>query len=146
MGAFEILPTEGVGQVRFGQKPGEVQAIMSEPQVYENWMGGDLNDSLLYQGLILGFDRCDSRGPLRDSRFVEARMTARVGASLFGKQVVEWTRDELVALLRSRGHALSEVKNEVSVEAVGLSVSFDEAGRVDYIELWEPTLSQRSSV
>ena len=56
MSIFDIQPGLGVGPVRFGQTPAEVEAAMAEPQLYEEWMGGNHNDSLFYQGLILGFD------------------------------------------------------------------------------------------
>jgi len=36
-------------------RPNEIVSVFTEPQMYEEWMGGNLNDSLLFQGLILGF-------------------------------------------------------------------------------------------
>lgn len=63
---LDILPWTGLGPLRFGMKPNEVRRAFDEDQVYEDWMGGNLNDSLLYRGLILGFDKEDSRGPLKD--------------------------------------------------------------------------------
>ena len=67
MGGFEINPGVGVGPVTFGQSPSEVQAAMAEQQMYEDWMGGNLNDALLFRGLRLHFSKCDSRAPLADS-------------------------------------------------------------------------------
>jgi hypothetical protein len=145
MDDLDILPTRGVGRVLFGQTPAEVEAGMAEPQVYEDWMGGNLNDSLLYQGLILGFDRCNARGPLPNSRLVEARMTARPRATLFGKRVTDWTRADFAAFLHSRGDTTNDSIHDVSVGSLGLSVSFNDAGLIDFIELWEPT-SPRESV
>jgi len=103
MGGFEINPGVGVGPVTFGQSPSEVQAAMAEQQMYEDWMGGNLNDALLFQGLILGFDRCDARGPLPNSRLVEARLAGRPNTQIFSRPTADWTRDELLAFLVKQG-------------------------------------------
>ena len=44
--------------------PDEVVALMGEEQTYEDWMGGNLNDSLLYHHLIIGFDKYDGLSPV----------------------------------------------------------------------------------
>ncbi len=139
MGVFEIDPGRGVGPARFGQTPVQVEAVMAEPQMYEEWMGGNLNDSLLFQGLILGFDRCNTHGPLPDSRLVEARILARAGAYLFNRPAADWTRDELLAFLRSQGHDPDRKHpKDLNVDALGLSITFDDGGKLDYMELWDP--------
>jgi hypothetical protein len=56
MGHLELYPGEGIGLVRIGMSPAEVLAVLDEPQVYEKWMGGNLNDSLLFRGLLFHFD------------------------------------------------------------------------------------------
>ena len=53
---MEVIPNIGVGPVRFGMSPAEVLTAIPEGQKYEEWMGGNRNDSLLFHGLILGFD------------------------------------------------------------------------------------------
>jgi hypothetical protein len=139
MGKFEIYPGSGVGAVRFGQTPAEVEAAMAEPRKYEEWMGGNLNSSLVFQGLILGFDRCNAEGPLSSSRLVEAQLVARADASLFGRPVTAWTRDDLFTALCAQGQVPDcEHPKRLSVGALGLAVSFDEGDKLDHIELWEP--------
>ena len=138
MSDLEIIPTIGVGSARFGQPPSEVLAAMAEPQVYEDWMGGNLNDSLLFQGLILEFDRCDAYGPLPESRLVGARIRSRPGARLFAKMVAEWTREELRDHLRSLGHKSQEGDGDLLIPALGFAVSFDDGGGIEDIDLWEP--------
>ncbi len=64
---LDIHPGEGIGLVRFGMRPAEVLALFSEPQVYEDWMGGNLNDALLFHGLLLHFNECNRSGPLPSS-------------------------------------------------------------------------------
>ena len=55
-GRMEVIPNIGIGPVRFGMSPAEALAAIPEGQKYEEWMGGNRNDSLLFHGLILGFD------------------------------------------------------------------------------------------
>jgi hypothetical protein len=74
MDEFDLVPNERVGPAHFGLRPAQVTSVMGETELYEDWMGGNLNDSLLFRGLILGFDRCDANGPLPDGRLIEARV------------------------------------------------------------------------
>jgi len=50
---MEIIPDIGLGSMRFGMSPDEVVALMGEAQTYEDWMGGNLNDSLVYHHQLL---------------------------------------------------------------------------------------------
>jgi hypothetical protein len=45
-----IYPNQGIGPIKFGMSPEEVKALMGIEEVYEPWMGGNRNDSLLYPG------------------------------------------------------------------------------------------------
>ena len=45
---LDIHPGKGIGAVRHGMRPAEVLAVFDEPQVYEYWMGGNLNDARLF--------------------------------------------------------------------------------------------------
>jgi hypothetical protein len=92
---FELRPQEGIGDVYFGMTPSEVHQRISEPHVYEQWMGGNLNDSLLYHGMIFGFDRCDSRGPLPDARLVEVSINMRADVTFGHRPLFEWHREEV---------------------------------------------------
>ncbi len=68
---MKIFPGEGLGPIHFGLTPREVKAICGENQVYEEWMGGNLNSSLFYTGIIIYFDQCDSFGPLECSHVTD---------------------------------------------------------------------------
>ena len=96
MDYLEIKPLEGVGSVTFGMTPDEVISILGAEQVYEGWMGGNLNHALLYHGLILMFDCCNSHGPLKDAQLTDIDVHQREDAILFGKPVSEWTKQDLL--------------------------------------------------
>ena len=61
---LDVIPGQGIGPVRLGMRPAEVLAVFFEPQVYEDWMGGNLNDALRFHGLRFHFTDCDARAPL----------------------------------------------------------------------------------
>ena len=82
---MEIIPKVGLGPLRFGMAPDQVRALFSEQETYEDWMGGNLNDSILYRGLIIEFDLCDAWGPLAGSKFREVRLHRREDAILWGR-------------------------------------------------------------
>ena len=77
---------------------------MREPQQYEDWMGGNLNDALLFHGLIFTFDRCDSHGPLPHALLDRIDIHGREDADLFGQPLGTWTKDALVARLKNEGY------------------------------------------
>src|SRR5215467_5847811 len=96
---MDIIPNIGVGAVRFGMKPGEVIALFPEAQKYEDWMGGNRNDSLLYQGIIFEFNACNSSGPLANSRLIGIEIFGRKNAVLWGRPIDTWTKEALVSYL-----------------------------------------------
>jgi hypothetical protein len=61
---LEIIPGIGIGPVQRGMSPPQVLEALPEKHQYEEWMGGNLNDSLLFHGLIFSFDKCNPAGPL----------------------------------------------------------------------------------
>jgi hypothetical protein len=69
---------------------------------YDAWDDGNLNDSLIYDGVRLSFDRYDSRGPLPRSRLCGAEVR-RADAILFGRPLDHWGDGELAAELAARG-------------------------------------------
>jgi hypothetical protein len=128
---LELLPRNGIGELRFGMSPNQVREVINEPEVYEKWMGGNLNDSLLFHGAILGFDRCDSVGPLPDAKFVEAQLHGREDAAFAGRTLGEWTRDALVEHFKSQGVPFqSDPASGITAPGLGLWFAFGSDGKV----------------
>ena len=89
--------------IRHGMRPAEAVAVFEEPQVYEHWMGGNLNDALLFHGLRLHFTECDSRAPLPDSTLNWVVIHQREDAFLFDRPMTEWTKKTILEELQARG-------------------------------------------
>ncbi len=138
---LDIFPWVGLGPLRFGMKPSEVQRAFGEEHAYQDWMGGNLNDSLLYRGLILGFDRHDSPGPLPDSRFVSVVAKGREDIWLFGDRLASWSRNDLVAFLEDRNWPRQEELQEtLDIVDLAVGLSFDAGGQVDSVHFHEPRI------
>ncbi len=142
---MDVIPNIGFGPVQFGMNPAEVLAHFPEEQNYEEWMGGKRNDSLLYHGLIFGFNRCDSIGPLADSRLVEVTVFGREDARLWGRGIGGWSKDAVTAYLKQSGVPY-EVQEGGDVPAYSLSLSFGEGGRLEYVEAWANTEGKAFSI
>ena len=138
---MEIIPKVGIGPLHFGMNTDQVRALFAEEETYEDWMGGNLNDSILYRGLILGFDRCDTCGPLPSSKFRELRLRGRQDAVLWGKNILHWCKADAIDYLESRGFA-NRLSNggDLSIPKSSLVLSFDDVGRLEHLEMWSEDL------
>ena len=119
--------------------PSEVRAALREREGYEEWMGGNLNDSLLFHGLICGFDECDAYGPLADSALCELRISVphRDDVTLWGRPLTEWTARDLMEHAVSAGIEFETgPHSSISSRTLGIACDFDAAGRLAGIELW----------
>jgi len=97
----EIIPNIGIGDVHFGMLRNEVTMILGEKQTWEEWMGGNLNDSLLYPGIILSFDKHDSFGPLSDGRLNQIEINAKYPCTLFGREIGNITKQFALSNINS---------------------------------------------
>jgi hypothetical protein len=133
--ALHIHPGEGIGPVRLGMRPAEVLEVFPEPQVYEDWMGGNLNDALLFHGLRLHFSDCDARAALPNSTLNWIVVHQRKDAFLFGQPLVEWTKEAVAAELQARGYDVQTPPNGDVEVPRQIGMSFDAGGRLIWVEL-----------
>lgn len=119
-----------------GMRPSEVLAAFGEPQVYEHWMGGNLNDALLFHGLRLHFTDCDAHAPLTDSTLNWVVIHQREDAHLFDRRMTEWTKETILEELWDRSYAVETPPNG-DVDVPGqLGMSFGEGERLIWVELY----------
>jgi hypothetical protein len=132
---LDIHPGEGIGPIRLGMRPAEARAVLQEPTVCEDWMGGNLNDALLFHGLRLHFSDCDSSAPLPDSTLDWIVIHQREDAYLFDRPVSEWTKDAVMRELRARGYDVQTPLNGDVEVARKINMSFDDEGRLIWVEM-----------
>lgn len=134
---LEINLLKGIGQIEFGMNPSRVISIMSEYQVYENWMGGNLNSSLLYQGMILDFDKCDSVGLLKTSKFCGVIINSRKDIYLFGRKLIEWNEVEFIEMLTVNNIQFEQFPNKaINSKDLGFEIYFDKEDDSVWLEFW----------
>lgn len=130
---MDILPGLGIGPIRLGMHPDEARAVFHEPNVYEKWMGGNLNGDLTYRGLVLMFDDCGSRGPLPESRISDIQIVDRDDAYLFDCPMGEWNCGNIVAALTARGLEGEIDSSTIEVATAKLSLSFGKEHRLSAV-------------
>jgi len=100
-------------------------------------MGENLNDALMFQGLICEFDKYDNRGPLPDGR-LNCIIVRRRDAILLDRPLLDWTRDEILARLKSDGIAF-EVTPYGGVDIPKkLQLFFADDGAAEEASIWVP--------
>ncbi len=99
---MEIKPSSGIGDVTLSSSPSEVKAVFGE-KLWEEWMDGNLNDTLYYKNIIIFFDKCDAYGPLTNAKIAEIQIYKGFNALLFGQNPFEMTALEIQSLLAKNG-------------------------------------------
>ena len=138
---LDIYPCVGIGPIRFGMRPAQVYAVFNEPNLWEEWMGGNHNGNLLYHGLVLFFDNSTSSDlPPPHSKLFQIDIHDREDAYLFDRPMKEWTRDSVLQELLARGYAAEtpdygEVYNDVEVDRL-LCLAFEDDGRLSWVEFY----------
>ena len=137
MSGMEIYPNKGIGNIEFGMNPGAVREIMGSDLVYEEWMGGNLNDALFYSDLIVGFNDCDSDEPLANSCVVEFHANASERINFNGVALSNLSRTELASMVVHGVKAVVDKNQDVIFQALGVSFGFNENGSVCIFEMWQ---------
>lgn len=133
---LEIKLSGEIGTVTFGMTPEEVMSVFGSTQIYEDWMGGNLNNSLLYHGVILGFDRCNAYGPLADSRLVEFTVFNREDITFCGKPFLQWEKSDLLENFKNFGINLTR-ENEFCSSTVCFEMDFDDNEHLLWLTAFE---------
>lgn len=137
MSSMEIYPNKGVGDVEFGMNPIAVKEVMGSDLVYEDWMGGNLNDTLFYSDFVVGFNDCDGDEPLPNSHVVEFRANASERVIFNGIALAELSRDILASMVVQGVKAKLDQNQDVIFQELGVSFGFNENGAVCILEMWQ---------
>ncbi len=144
MKQLEMIPLTGLGRIRFGQTPAEIRKEMkAEAEVFEDWMGDNLNFALTYSGLLFGFDEFGRKGPSKTARLQEIHAFHRPGIRLFEKPLESWTRASLIDELTTQRLAWSSRPQlDVTIESIGVEVGFEDE-LACFVAIWEPSMVEQ---
>lgn len=134
---MEIFPCEGIGPIKFGMTPKEVENAIGIDQVYEEWMGGNLNDSLFYPGVIVGFSECNAKGPLSNSVVIEFRVNPSEHITLNGIPTTKLNVENISNIVINNENPTVESNGDVLYKENALSLGFLESGSLWGIEMWD---------
>ena len=137
-GSLNLNIGQGIGCVQFNMAPLDVQSRFGKKYHCAEWMGGNLNDSLLYRDLILTFDECDSAGPISNSKLVFIKANASSQILLQGKALSVITRDELLSKSLLGHFGKKDHNLHVEFEQLGLRFNFNTDGTLNEFYMWEP--------
>jgi hypothetical protein len=132
---LEIYPGKGIGPILLGMHPQRVVSIFHEKQVYESWMGGNLNDAILFHGMRLHFDKCNGAGPLPGARLVLIVVHQREDAILFGRRMKDWSKEEIFQYLDDENWDPEKLANgDICTKKPYLEMSFLADGKLIWLE------------
>ena len=117
--------------------PKQVKDFMGVKTVYEDWMGGNLNDALFYPGIIIGFNDCDSDEPLPDSEVIEFRTNATETITFNNISIKELTLENMKSMVAYGEKAKIQNKLDIVFEKLGLSFGFNEDGSFYGLQMWQ---------
>jgi len=121
---MELIP-HGIGSISLGMSPAQVESILGRHYTYEEWMGGNLNDSLLYPGIVISFNHSDGSGPLDDSQASEIWIHSTYPTTLVGQDVFSLYKVDIENLLNAKEVDFESV-NDIWVPEYGWEFCFDE--------------------
>jgi hypothetical protein len=134
---MKVYPNQGIGPVRFGMTPRQAKEAMGIDEVYEDWMGGNLNNSLIYPGLIISFDRCNADGPLPDSK-VNGFMANETADVFFNSvKMSRLTRDSLKNMIVCGKPAVLDHHLDIFFEGLGVAFGFNDDGSCYCLEMYK---------
>ncbi|MFA0792630.1 hypothetical protein ACCI51_19010 [Microbulbifer echini] len=129
---FEIDLSKGLGELKFGMSPNEVESILGSDQCFEEWMGGNLEAYYLYKGLIIGFCGGESEEPDTNSKVCIFTVKPTHSLILCGIDISHLDRDEIIIILDSIGISHKVLDNGiVQSESGKLQINFTVDGMLD---------------
>ena len=132
---YDVQIDKGLGPIHFGMNPKEVLSVFQEPTVYEERMGGNLNDSITFHGIICRFNTIDTNGTLsEDSQLDEITIYNRDDVLLFGKEMNQWDMLEINNTLVEMGY-IPDVISPDYIDIEGLELGFDNTVDLSFIRI-----------
>ena len=136
MRQMDIDPGRGVGLIELGMSPAQVKGVLGEDLVYERWMGGNLNDSLYYPGIVVAFDEHDGHGPLDHGRVTDIWIDRSFGDVEFqGMSVFSLTKSRLEAELAARGIGFEYLGGYLILTSLGVEFLCEDDGHISRVNV-----------
>lgn len=117
---YEIKPNIGYGDIKFGIGMEEFVGKYGEPDDLENYDDDEVTNTTVLNYWHLGFSAFFVGLPNQKLAGIEVDHPK---TTLYGKHIIGYTEEELVTLMKSKGHE----NFETEVEEVDTRLSYDES-------------------
>lgn len=126
--SHSIKPMVGFGPIRFGDAPSAVYATFGTQLSWnQDWMDGNMNDSLFYHDVAFYFDKCDNEKPLTNAHLIRCEFYLKDDALLFDRPMTNWARTDMIKQLTDEHLYFRFFKDgSISVPALQLEIGFNE--------------------
>ena len=131
---YEVLLEKGLSEIQFGFRPSQVKSILGTELFYEEWMGGNLENFLYYQGLLIGFKGDIENCPTENSFVCMFQVKTIHPVSIWGQEISQATKQEIESLLIAKNIEYATLSNG-SIESADnkLQFSFNIANTLDEV-------------
>ena len=131
---YEININNGIGEIKFGMNPSQVKHILGEKLQYEEWMGGNLENFLFYEGILIGFEGEIDEHPTNNSFVCMFQIKNKLSPSIFGVNIENYSKIEIKELLNKQNLKNNEItSNIIQVTNKELQFTFNEQFKLDEI-------------
>jgi hypothetical protein len=131
---IEISVTQGFGPIKFGATPNEVKKAWGAEALYEDWMGGNLENFLFFKGLLVGFRGEISDHPNPNSVVCMFQIKAVHPLNLWGQQINDLSKHDIETILERKNMKFQEITGNI-VRCIDqeLQFSFNDKGILDEV-------------
>lgn len=132
---YEISPSNGFGPIKFGFTPSEVKSVWGSELVYEDWMGGNLENFLFFRGLLIGFRGKVEDHPSENSYVCMFQVKTIHPLQLWGKEITSATMQDIQSLLNANNLSFKVLPNGI-VQCIEqeLQFHFNQLGILDEVD------------
>ena len=119
-----IDPLLGIGNIKFGDTTKSVKKLLGSELYYEEWMGGNLEDFLCYEGLLIGFRGDHNLHPNDDSEMNIIILKASAHKIILWNEVISYfSQSQMIAFLTSRKISFRKL-NEKNLQCTKIDMCF----------------------
>ncbi|MDM1021950.1 hypothetical protein QSV37_16875 [Acinetobacter sp. VNK23] len=119
-----IDPLSGIGNIKFGDTAKSVKELCGSELCYEDWMGGNLEDSLFYKGLLIGFRGKHDDHPNDDSEVSIILIKASIYELILWQEIISnFSKKQLITLLSKKSIRFKELNNN-TLQCTELDINF----------------------
>ncbi|MBV1922276.1 MAG: hypothetical protein KUG73_16490 [Pseudomonadales bacterium] len=129
---YEVILSKGLGELKFGMRPNDVERILGSDQSFEEWMGGNLEGFYFYKGLLIGFSGGDDERPNENSGVCIFTVKPVHELILWDANISVLTDKEIRRLMESNGVEYKLLSDSIIQSTSGkLQFNFDATGKLD---------------